>query len=59
MPATPAQQDPLQDSWRIEELTPDVRRRLCAPAHLLRGARRLEGPADVAPKPHSEHPRAH
>jgi hypothetical protein len=60
MPAIPSQQDPLQDIWRVEELTPDVRRRLAEadPVYLPRSRRRIEGPAHVSPAPHRERPSA-
>lgn len=60
MPATPAHQDPLQDTWRLEELTPDTRRRLAEGAPRPIEVRRLrsEGPGRPPP-PHSERPLAH
>ena len=60
MPATPAHQDPLQYSWRVEELTPDTRRRLLEGASRSNQVRRIprEGPGRPAP-PHSERPLSH
>ncbi|WP_325000352.1 hypothetical protein [Ramlibacter sp.] len=61
MPATPAHQDPLQDCWRLEDLTPDVRRRLFerTPLRTLASRNRREGPALPLPPRHTERPLSH
>lgn len=61
MPSTPSHQDPLQDVWRLEELTPDVRRRLVdEPLRPVRARRlRREGPGLPRPGKPSEHPQSH
>lgn len=60
MPATPTHQDPLQDRWRVEELTPDTRRRLFEPAPrpIEAGRAPREGPGRRA-QPHTERPLSH
>ena len=60
MPATPAHQDPLQDNWRLEELTPDVRRTLEQASPQRTGVLRdrREGPTPPLPPRSTEHPQA-
>ncbi|KQT13261.1 hypothetical protein ASG30_20065 [Ramlibacter sp. Leaf400] len=61
MPATPSHQDPLQDSWRLEELTPDVRRRLFEGAARRVQVQRFrrEGPGHITTPLPSERPQSH